>query len=101
MEVGNKSQLVEIKPMLNLPTHTNVESIDAEERLPEDVQLKAESDAKERDGDKPKEKLEPEGMDINLAQQPSMQRLETNSDNDSSATCSADEDVDGDPDRQR
>lgn len=101
MEVENKSHLVDVKPVLNLPTHTKVEPMDAEVRLPEDIQVKTESEAKERDGDRSKEKLEPEGMDFSLAQQPSAQRLEPNSDNDSSATCSADEDVDGEPDRQR
>lgn len=101
MEVENRSQPIDTKPVLNLVVHTKVEPVEAEARLPEDIQVKMESDAKERDGGKPKEKLEPEDMDFAPAQQASAQRMEPNSDNDSSATCSADEEVDGEPERQR
>ncbi|KAL8199019.1 UNVERIFIED_CONTAM: nuclear receptor co-repressor 1, partial [Gekko kuhli] len=101
MEVESRSQPIDTKPVLNLVVHTKVEPVEAEARLPEDIQVKMEMDAKERDGGKPKEKLEPEDMDFGPAQQASAQRMEPNSDNDSSATCSADEEVDGEPERQR
>ncbi|XP_053130830.1 nuclear receptor corepressor 1-like isoform X2 [Hemicordylus capensis] len=103
MEVESRSQLPDTKPAVSLPTHPKVEPIETEVRLPQDVRVKTEGgDAKERDVDKPKEKLEPEEMDFGLGlQASSAPRLEPNSDNDSSATCSADEDVDGEPERQR
>ncbi|XP_042298440.1 nuclear receptor corepressor 1-like isoform X2 [Sceloporus undulatus] len=103
MEVENRSQSGDTKPVANLPASTKVEPVDSEATgLPEDVHVKTENDAKERDEEGPKEKSEPEGMDFGLPPQASgAQRLDPNSDNDSSATCSADEEVDGDPDRQR
>uniref|UniRef100_A0A670KLR8 Nuclear receptor corepressor 1 n=1 Tax=Podarcis muralis TaxID=64176 RepID=A0A670KLR8_PODMU len=100
MEAESGSQLADTKPVL--PANPKVEPPEPEARLPEDVQVKTESDAKEREEEMmAKEKTEPEGMDFGLAQEASAQRMEPTSDNDSSATCSADEDVDGEPDRQR
>lgn len=96
VEVENRSQPIDTKPALNLVVHTKVEPVEAEARFPEDVQVKMETDAKERDAGKPEEKLEPEDMDFGPTQ-----RMEANADNDSSATCSADEEVDGEPERQR
>ncbi|KAM9117814.1 nuclear receptor corepressor 1 isoform 11-T12 [Pangshura tecta] len=101
MEMDSRSHPAEAKPVLNLPVHTKAEPVDAEMRLPENIQVKIESDTKERDLEKPKEKSEPEEMDFSLSQQSNTARPEPNSDNDSSATCSADEDVDGEPERQR
>ncbi|XP_032640256.1 nuclear receptor corepressor 1 isoform X15 [Chelonoidis abingdonii] len=101
MEMDSRSHPAEAKPVLSLPVHTKAEPIDSEMRLPENIQVKIESDTKERDLEKPKEKSEPEEMDFSLSQQSSTARPEPNSDNDSSATCSADEDVDGEPERQR
>uniref|UniRef100_A0A8C3PW67 Nuclear receptor corepressor 1 n=1 Tax=Chrysolophus pictus TaxID=9089 RepID=A0A8C3PW67_CHRPC len=100
MEVDSRSQPVEAKPVLNLPVHTKVEPVETEMRLPENIQVKVESDTKEREMEKPKEKSEPEEMDYSLSQQVNSARQESHSDNDSSATCSADEEVDGEPDRQ-
>ncbi|XP_053130985.1 nuclear receptor corepressor 1 isoform X7 [Hemicordylus capensis] len=103
MEAESRSQLPDTKPVVSLPAHPKAEPIETEVRLPQDVRVKTEGgDAKERDLDKPKEKLEPEETDFGLGPQASgAPRLEPNSDNDSSATCSADEDVDGEPERQR
>lgn len=100
MEVDSRSHPVEAKPVLNLPVHTKVEPVETEMRLPENIQVKIESDTKEREMEKPKEKSEPEEMDYSLSQQVNSARQESHSDNDSSATCSADEEVDGEPDRQ-
>uniref|UniRef100_A0A8C2TVU5 Nuclear receptor corepressor 1 n=1 Tax=Coturnix japonica TaxID=93934 RepID=A0A8C2TVU5_COTJA len=100
MEVDSRSHSVEAKPVLNLPVHTKVEPVETEMRLPENIQVKIESDTKEREMEKPKEKSEPEEMDYSLSQQVNSARQESHSDNDSSATCSADEEVDGEPDRQ-
>uniref|UniRef100_A0A8C6ZL28 Nuclear receptor corepressor 1 n=1 Tax=Nothoprocta perdicaria TaxID=30464 RepID=A0A8C6ZL28_NOTPE len=100
MEVDSRSHAAEAKPVLTLPVHTKAEPVETEMRLPENIQVKIESDTKERDLEKPKEKSEPEEMDFSLAQQVNTARQESHSDNDSSATCSADEEVDGEPDRQ-
>uniref|UniRef100_A0A8B9I8U0 Nuclear receptor corepressor 1 n=1 Tax=Anser brachyrhynchus TaxID=132585 RepID=A0A8B9I8U0_9AVES len=96
MDVDSRSHAVEAKPVLNLPVHTKVEPVETEMRLPENIQVKIESDTKEREMEKPKEKSEPEEMDYSLSQQVNSARQESHSDNDSSATCSADEEVDGD-----
>uniref|UniRef100_A0A8C3SK95 Nuclear receptor corepressor 1 n=1 Tax=Chelydra serpentina TaxID=8475 RepID=A0A8C3SK95_CHESE len=101
MEMDSRSHPAEAKPVLSLPVHTKAEPVDVEMRLPENIQVKIESDTKERDLEKPKEKSEPEEMDFSLSQQTNTARPEPSSDNDSSATCSADEDVDGEPERQR
>uniref|UniRef100_A0A8D0L3U1 Nuclear receptor corepressor 1 n=1 Tax=Sphenodon punctatus TaxID=8508 RepID=A0A8D0L3U1_SPHPU len=101
MEVDDRNHPVEAKPVLSLPIRTKVEPADAEMRLPDNVQVKVECDAKERDLEKTKEKLESEEMDFSLPLQSSTARSEPQSDNDSSATCSADEDIDGETDRQR
>ncbi|PKU37760.1 nuclear receptor corepressor 1 isoform x1 [Limosa lapponica baueri] len=100
MEVDSRSHPVEAKPVITLPVHTKVEPVETEMRLPENIQVKIESDTKDRDMEKPKEKSEPEEMDYSLSQQVNTARQESHSDNDSSATCSADEEVDGEPDRQ-
>uniref|UniRef100_A0A8C4V3L1 Nuclear receptor corepressor 1 n=1 Tax=Falco tinnunculus TaxID=100819 RepID=A0A8C4V3L1_FALTI len=100
MEVDNRSHPVEAKPVITLPVHTKVEPVETEMRLPENIQVKIESDTKEREMEKPKEKSEPEEMDYSLSQPVNTARQESHSDNDSSATCSADEEVDGEPDRQ-
>nr|XP_009944081.1 PREDICTED: nuclear receptor corepressor 1 isoform X2 [Opisthocomus hoazin] len=100
MEVDSRSHPVEAKPVITLPVHTKVEPVETEMRLPENIQVKIESDTKDRDVEKPKEKSEPEEMDYSLSQQVNTARQESHSDNDSSATCSADEEVDGEPDRQ-
>uniref|UniRef100_A0A663MFL3 Nuclear receptor corepressor 1 n=1 Tax=Athene cunicularia TaxID=194338 RepID=A0A663MFL3_ATHCN len=100
MEVDSRSHAVEAKPVITLPVHTKVEPVETEMRLPENIQVKIESDTKEREMEKPKEKSEPEEMDYSLSQQVNTARQESHSDNDSSATCSADEEVDGEPDRQ-
>ncbi|XP_010022646.1 PREDICTED: nuclear receptor corepressor 1 isoform X4 [Nestor notabilis] len=100
MEVDSRSHPVEAKPVITLPVHTKVEPVETEMRLPENIQVKIESDTKEREMEKPKEKSEPEEMDYSLSQQVNTARQESHSDNDSSATCSADEEVDGEPDRQ-
>uniref|UniRef100_A0A8C3Y5E5 Nuclear receptor corepressor 1 n=1 Tax=Catharus ustulatus TaxID=91951 RepID=A0A8C3Y5E5_CATUS len=100
MEVDSRSHSAEAKPVITLPVHTKVEPVETEMRLPENIQVKIESDTKEREMEKPKEKSEPEEMDYSLSQQVTTARPESHSDNDSSATCSADEEVDGEPDRQ-
>uniref|UniRef100_A0A8C3NM35 Nuclear receptor corepressor 1 n=1 Tax=Geospiza parvula TaxID=87175 RepID=A0A8C3NM35_GEOPR len=100
MEVDSRSHSAEAKPVITLPVHTKVEPVETEMRLPENIQVKIESDTKEREMEKPKEKSEPEEMDYSLSQQVTAARPESHSDNDSSATCSADEEVDGEPDRQ-
>ncbi|XP_038614809.1 nuclear receptor corepressor 1 isoform X6 [Tachyglossus aculeatus] len=101
MEVDSRSHIPETKPVLCLPVHAKAEPLDIEMRIPENIQVKIENDTKERDFERPKEKTEPEEMEFGLAQQSNVARPESQSDNDSSATCSADEEVDGEPERQR
>ncbi|XP_029467150.1 nuclear receptor corepressor 1 isoform X5 [Rhinatrema bivittatum] len=100
MEVDGRSQAPDEKPIPNLLVHTKAEPTEAES-LPENVQVKVENDTKDRDLENPKEKTEPAEMEFVPTQQSSRAGPESQSDNDSSATCSADEDVDGEPERHR
>ncbi|XP_063306129.1 nuclear receptor corepressor 1 isoform X12 [Pelobates fuscus] len=101
MEQEERSQSVEPNPTPNLHMHTKVEPGEADSKLPDNAQVKIEDDAKDRDLERLKEKSDCANMEYVPAQLPTHVRPESQSDNDSSATCSADEEVDGEPDRQR
>ncbi|XP_032697257.1 nuclear receptor corepressor 1 isoform X16 [Lontra canadensis] len=101
MDVERQEHSVEVPSILDLPTTTKSDSGDVEMRAPENNPSKVEGDTKERDLERASEKSEPRDEDFVVAQQIGAQRPEPQSDNDSSATCSADEDVDGEPERQR
>ncbi|XP_026547665.1 nuclear receptor corepressor 1-like, partial [Notechis scutatus] len=101
METEGRASLVDTKPVLNLAAAgTKLEPVEMDTKPPLDIQVKVENEVKERDEDGPKEKLEPEGGDFGSSLPASIHRMEPSSDNDSSATCSADEEVDGEPERQ-
>lgn len=87
------------QPPYEPQVQTKAEPIDVDMKPTADVQVKVEADTKDKDLEKHWEKGELEEMGLNLSQRG--QRRQSHSDNDSSATCSADEDVDGEPDRQR
>ncbi|XP_066221030.1 nuclear receptor corepressor 1 isoform X5 [Saccopteryx leptura] len=86
---------------LDLPATANADSGDAEMGVLEDSASRGEGDARERELQRGSGKTEPGDDELGGAQRIGVQRPEPQSDNDSSATCSADEDVDGEPDRQR
>ncbi|MGH0171703.1 UNVERIFIED_CONTAM: hypothetical protein FKN15_076838 [Acipenser sinensis] len=87
------------QPPYEPQVQTKAEPIDVDMKPTADIQVKVEADTKDKDLEKHWEKEELEEMGLNLSQRG--QRHQSHSDNDSSATCSADEDVDGEPDRQR
>ncbi|XP_049632696.1 nuclear receptor corepressor 1 isoform X6 [Suncus etruscus] len=101
MDIDHPEHSAEVTSVVDLPTTTKADSVDIEMRMPENNPSKVEDDTKERDLDRSSEKTEPPGEDLLVTQQINTQRAEPQSDNDSSATCSADEDVDGEPERQR
>lgn len=101
MDIQHQERSAEVTSVLDLPTTTKADSVDVEMRVPESNPSQVEGDTKERDLERASEKAEPRDEDLVVAQQINVQRPEPQSDNDSSATCSADEDVDGEPERQR
>ncbi|KAM9208665.1 nuclear receptor corepressor 1 isoform 3-T3 [Dugong dugon] len=101
MDVDHQEHNAEVNSVLDLPATTKADSADAEMRVLGNSAAKVEGDTKERDLERATEKTEPGDEDLVVAQQITAQRPEHQSDNDSSATCSADEDVDGEPERQR
>ncbi|XP_016000612.2 nuclear receptor corepressor 1 isoform X15 [Rousettus aegyptiacus] len=101
MDVEHQERSAEGTSVLDLPTTTKADSVDVEMRVPENNPSQVEGNTKERDLERASEKTEPRDEDLVVAQQINVQRSEPQSDNDSSATCSADEDVDGEPERQR
>ncbi|XP_030152046.1 nuclear receptor corepressor 1 isoform X14 [Lynx canadensis] len=101
MDVDRQEPSAEVTSVLDLPATTRTDSVDVDMRVPENNLSKVEGDTKERDLERAGEKTEPGDEDLVGAQQIGAQRPEPQSDNDSSATCSADEDVDGEPERQR
>lgn len=101
MDIQHQERSAEVTSVLDLPTTTKADSVDVEMRVPENSPSQVEGDTKERDLERASEKAEPRDEDLVVAQQINVQRPEPQSDNDSSATCSADEDVDGEPERQR
>ncbi|XP_027945282.1 nuclear receptor corepressor 1 isoform X13 [Eumetopias jubatus] len=101
MDVERQEHGAEVTSVLDLPTPAKSDSVDVEMGAPESNPSRVEGDAKEGDLERASTKTEPRDEDMVVAQQIGAQRPEPQSDNDSSATCSADEDVDGEPERQR
>ncbi|XP_064438761.1 nuclear receptor corepressor 1 isoform X16 [Mirounga angustirostris] len=101
MDVERQEHGAEVTSVLDLPTAAKSDSVDVEMGAPENNPSRVEGDTKEGDLERPSTKTEPRDEDMVVAQQIGAQRPEPQSDNDSSATCSADEDVDGEPERQR
>lgn len=101
MDIEHQEHSAEVTSVLDLPTTTKADSVDVEMGVPENSTSQVEGDTKERDLERAIEKTEPGDEDLVVTQQINVQRPEPPSDNDSSATCSADEDVDGEPERQR
>lgn len=101
MDVEHQDLSTEVTSVLDLPATTKADSVDVEMRVSENTPSKVEGDAKDRDLERDSEMTEPRDEDLVVPQQINAQRPEPQSDNDSSATCSADEDVDGEPERQR
>uniref|UniRef100_A0A4W2FY80 Nuclear receptor corepressor 1 n=1 Tax=Bos indicus x Bos taurus TaxID=30522 RepID=A0A4W2FY80_BOBOX len=101
MEVEHEEHGAEGTSALDLPSAAKADAVDVEMRVPESSPSRVEGDPKDRDLQRSGEKPEPGEDDLGVAQQLSAPRPEPLSDHDSSATCSADEDVDGEPERQR
>ncbi|XP_078080657.1 nuclear receptor corepressor 1 isoform X5 [Mustelus asterias] len=89
----------EAKPVIEPLMKTKTEPVDVTMKPEENLQVKVEVDAKDKEFEKARQQgtLRTELLDL---PQPGVQ-MESHSDNDSSATCSADEVEDGEPDRQR
>ncbi|XP_075417135.1 nuclear receptor corepressor 1 isoform X5 [Tenrec ecaudatus] len=98
MDMDHQECSTEGNSALDLPGTTKAESMGDEMRVLENSTIKVEGDTKERELERASAKTEPREEDMLVAPQI---RPEPQSDNDSSATCSADEDVDGEPERQR
>ncbi|XP_032287681.1 nuclear receptor corepressor 1 isoform X10 [Phoca vitulina] len=101
MDVERQEHGAEVTSVLDLPTAAKSDSVDVEMGALETNPSRVEGDTKEGDLERASTKTEPRDEDMVVAQQIGAQRPEPQSDNDSSATCSADEDVDGEPERQR
>ncbi|CAO2643539.1 Nuclear receptor corepressor 1 [Lemmus lemmus] len=101
MDVDREECGTEASSVLDPPAAPKADSVDAEMRVSENTVSQGEGDAKERDLESTSEKTEAREEDLVVTEQMNIQRPEPQSDNDSSATCSADEDVDGEPERQR
>ncbi|XP_069459534.1 nuclear receptor corepressor 1 isoform X6 [Ovis canadensis] len=101
MEVEHEERGAEGTSALDLPSATKADAVDVEMRVPESSPSRVEGDPKDKDLQRSGEKPELGEDDLGVAQQLSAPRPEPLSDHDSSATCSADEDVDGEPERQR
>ncbi|KAM6163913.1 nuclear receptor corepressor 1 isoform 2-T2 [Rhynchocyon petersi] len=101
LTMDHQEKSTDVSSALDLPPTIKVNSVDAEMRAGDNSATKVEGDTKERDLERASEKTESKDEDLAVAQQMSAHRPESQSDNDSSATCSADEDVDGEPERQR
>ncbi|XP_045149308.1 nuclear receptor corepressor 1 isoform X6 [Echinops telfairi] len=98
MDVDHQEHSAEGNSALELPATTKAASVGDEMRVQENSTVKVEGDTTERELERANAKTEPGEEDMLVAPQI---RPEPQSDNDSSATCSADEDVDGEPERQR
>ncbi|KAM9320695.1 LOW QUALITY PROTEIN: nuclear receptor corepressor 1 [Gastrophryne carolinensis] len=96
-----RSGSAEPKPSPSFQVNTKAEPVDAEVKPPECAQVKIEEDFKERDFERMREKSEPADVEFVSSKISAHTRAESQSDNDSSATCSADEEVDGEPERSR
>lgn len=101
MDVDRAECGTEASSVLDPPAAPKADSVAAEMRVSENTASQGEGDAKERDLESTSEKTEARDEDLVVTEQMNIQRPEPQSDNDSSATCSADEDVDGEPERQR
>ncbi|XP_037664007.1 nuclear receptor corepressor 1 isoform X3 [Choloepus didactylus] len=101
MELEQPKHRADASSGLDLPAAPRADAAGAEARVPENSTAQVEDDAKERDLERASEKTEPRDEDLVVTPHVNAQRPEPQSDNDSSATCSADEEVDGEPERQR
>ncbi|XP_057573043.1 nuclear receptor corepressor 1 isoform X11 [Hippopotamus amphibius kiboko] len=101
MDVEHEACGAEDTAALDLPSVAEADAVDADTRAPESSPSRVEGDPKDRDLEGSGEKPEPGDDALGAAQQMSAPRPEPPSDHDSSATCSADEDVDGELERQR
>ncbi|XP_018427583.1 PREDICTED: nuclear receptor corepressor 1-like, partial [Nanorana parkeri] len=101
MEVEERNESTEPKPSPSLQMNTKAEPVESEVKPPDSAQVKIEDDTKDRGLERMKEKSEPDGIEYVASKMPAHTRVESQSDNDSSATCSADEEVDGELDRPR
>ncbi|XP_031751921.1 nuclear receptor corepressor 1 isoform X5 [Xenopus tropicalis] len=101
MEVEERSQGAEIKSTLSLPVQTKAEPDEVESKPSESAEVKIEEDTKDQDMERLMDRAEATDMVYAPPLHISRGRQESQSDNDSSATCSADEEVDGEPERPR
>ncbi|XP_067866952.1 nuclear receptor corepressor 1 isoform X5 [Heterodontus francisci] len=96
---GQREPDAEAKPAFEPLMKTKTEPVDVDMKPEENLQVKVEVDAKDKEFEKARQQ-ETMGSELLDLPQPRAQ-VESHSDNDSSATCSADEVEDGEPERQR
>lgn len=101
MEIEERSEGTESKLSPGLQISTKAEPVESEVKPPESAQVKIEDDTKDRVLERIKENSEPDDIEFVPSKIPSHTRVESQSENDSSATCSADEEVDGELERSR
>ncbi|XP_059511460.1 nuclear receptor corepressor 1 isoform X4 [Stegostoma tigrinum] len=96
---GQRGSDAEAKPVFEPQVKPKTEPVDVDMKPEENLQVKVEVDVKDKQFEKARqqETVASELLDL---PQPGPQ-VESHSDNDSSATCSADEVEDGEPERQR
>lgn len=99
--VEHQEYSAEVTSVLDLSTTTKEDSVDVEMTVPENNPSKVEGDTKERDLERSNEKTEPRDVNLVVTQQVNAKELSLSQTNNSSATCSGDEDVNGETERQR
>ncbi|XP_069767340.1 nuclear receptor corepressor 1 isoform X4 [Narcine bancroftii] len=96
---GQRDPDAEVKPLLDPLIKTKSEPVDMDVKPEENIQVKVEVDVKDKEFERARQQ---EAMGYELLDLPQRgAQMEPHSDNDSSATCSADEVEDGESDRQR
>ncbi|XP_072446244.1 nuclear receptor corepressor 1 isoform X2 [Chiloscyllium punctatum] len=96
---GQRGSEAEVKPVFEPQVKPKTEPVDVDMKPEENLQVKVEVDAKDKEFEKARQQETVASELLDLPQPGS--QVESHSDNDSSATCSADEVEDGEPERQR
>ncbi|XP_060704160.1 nuclear receptor corepressor 1 isoform X11 [Hemiscyllium ocellatum] len=96
---GQRGSEAEAKPVFEPQVKPKTEPVDVDMKPEENLQVKVEVDAKDKEFEKARQQETVASELLDLPQPGS--QVESHSDNDSSATCSADEVEDGEPERQR
>ncbi|XP_067823976.1 nuclear receptor corepressor 1 isoform X2 [Heptranchias perlo] len=99
MDVEQRGPDAEARPVFEPLMKTKSEPVDMDVKPEENLQVKVEMDTKDKEFEKARQQEEMGSVLLDLPQHGA--QTVSHSDNDSSATCSADEVEDGEPERQR